>query len=73
MTGNDYDREAVKKALVDIIDDAKGDGQTTLDAALNVIMNHADTIREQHDEIEKLKGFLRKFTDDLQELLEESS
>lgn len=73
MTGNDYDREAVKKALVDIIDDAKGDGQTTLDAALNVIMNHADTIRVQHDEIEELKGFLRKFTDDLQELLEESS
>ena len=68
MTGN----EETKAALLNLIEDIKAPGQTSLDAALNVIMHHAMTIREQHDKIQALESFARKFTDDLQELLEET-
>jgi hypothetical protein len=46
------------RALVDLINQMKPDNLSTLEAALNVITNHAKTIRQQIDEIDRLRYIL---------------
>lgn len=49
-----------RKALLDLIREFKPEGLSDLDAAINVISNHAETIRKQTDEINALKAIIRQ-------------
>jgi hypothetical protein len=50
----------VRKGVLDIIRQMKPEGLSELDAAINVISNHAATIREQAARIAKLEGIIER-------------
>lgn len=51
--------DGVRSAIKDIIRQFKYPGDSDLDAAINVISNHAETIRRQIDRIEELENGIK--------------
>jgi hypothetical protein len=62
-----------QRALYDVIMQFKSDDTSPLAAALNVIMNHAKTIRKQHDTIVDFHDKMEPLIEQARELRETAS